>query len=276
MFDAARRLVEHVAFQAAVVGVIVLNAIVLGLETYPGVAASAGVALDWIDHVIVGFFVVELLVRFAAVGFRPLAFFRRGWNIFDTLIVVAVFLPWLPTNATMLRLLRLARVTRLLAVLPDVRIILEGIRRSAKPVSGLAFVTLFLVYLYGMLGHTLFGELNPEQWGTIGKSMMTLFMVLTLEGWPDLFAAVADSDWATVYFISFILIGAFVIMNMVIGIVLSTWEEAREANRQRREEKAEQAQLAEEARELEMMDRLNQLSDSIAALNARLDRESRT
>lgn len=271
-FGYAQRLADNAVFQGIVIGVILINAIILGLETYPPIADSVGPTLRLIDHVIVGFFVLELLVRFAAVGFHPVAFFKRGWNIFDFLIVGAAFLPGLADNSTLLRLVRLARVARLLAVLPDVRVILDGIRRSVQPVSGLAFVTIFLLYIYGMVGHTLFGEANPDRWGTIGTAMLTLFTVLTLEGWPDVFAEVQDvSGWSTLYFITFILGAVFVVMNMVIGIVLSTLEEAREAAREKQRDAEKAEHQLEVAREIQILEGVDELRRTVAELKAKLD-----
>lgn len=272
---AAARLVERSAFQNLVIGVIGLNAIVLGLETYPGLRDGLSGVSVWLDRGFIAFFVVELALRFAAVGFDPMRFFRSGWNVFDFLIVLVAVIPGLPHDSTVLRLARLARVTRLLAVLPDVQVLIDGIRRSLQPVSGLAVITIFLLFVYGMLGHTLFAAADPERWGTIGTAMFTLFMVLTMEGWPDIFGEVQDdSGWAIPYFITFLLVAVFIVMNMVVGVILATLEEAREAARTRRtvEQRAEHAAevAAETAREEQILTVVQELQVRLAALDDRL------
>lgn len=169
LFAAAKRLAENSAFQTTVIIVIVLNALVLALETFAAIRVAWQDAWIWLDRAFLTFFVVELVIRMAAVSFNPKRFFRRGWNIFDFLIVAVALIPGLPADSTVLRLARLARVTRLLAVMPDVRILLDGIRRSLQPVSGLAVITIFLLFLYGMVGHAMFAEAVPEQWGTSAR-----------------------------------------------------------------------------------------------------------
>lgn len=276
----ARRTVEHPAFQTTVVSVILLNAGVLALQTYPAIAEQLGSSAHWIDRGFLTFFVIELLIRFAAVRFSPAAFFRRGWNVFDFTIVAIAFIPGLPPDSTVLRLARLARVTRLLAVLPDVKVLIDGIRRSLQPVAGLAVITLFLLFIYGMLGHTLFADAVPERWGTIGAAMLTLFTVLTLEAWPDIFAEVEDvSGWSTPFFITFLLGAVFIVMNMVVGVILATLEEAREAARRREDDtvRAETAAYAaeDEARDAEILAAIADLRAEVSRLRpgARDDRE---
>ena len=276
---AARRIVEHPGFQTTVVSVILLNAAVLGLQTYPAIANQLGGWSTGLDRGFLAFFVVELLIRFAAVRFSPAAFFRRGWNIFDFAIVAVAFIPGLPPNSTVLRLARLARVTRLLAVLPDVKVLIDGIRRSLQPVAGLAVITLFLLFVYGMLGHTLFGAAVPERWGTIGAAMLTLFTVLTLEAWPDIFAEVEHvSGWATPFFISFLLGAVFIVMNMVVGVILATLEEAREAARRREDDvaRAESAAYAaeDEARDVQILAAIADLRAEVSRLRERGEPET--
>ena len=269
----AKRLTDRPGFQTTVIVVILLNALVLALETYPGIKNSLSGAWHWIDRAFLVFFVGELILRFGAVGFSARQFFARGWNIFDFSIVAVAFIPGLPPDSTVLRLARLARVTRLLAVLPDVKVLLDGIRRSLQPVSGLAVITVFLLFIYGMIGHTLFAEAAPEQWGTIGTAMLTLFTVLTLEAWPDIFAVVKDvSPWSTVYFISFLLGAVFIVMNMVVGVILGTLEEAREAARERRDEATIEATATlaaeDKARDEAIIDAIADLRAELVTLRA--------
>jgi voltage-gated sodium channel len=215
-------------FKNAIVMVIVVNALVLGLETYPSVTEGSQGILEILDRVFLGIFVAELIIRIGAYGRRPLAFFQSGWNIFDLLVVAAAFIPGLSSQSTLLRLVRLLRVARLIAVIPELRTLAIGFVHSMRAVGGLALLTLILVYVYAILGWSMFSEGDPERWRDLTTSMMTLFQVLTLEGWIDFYDSAREINrWAWVYFISFILIATFVVLNMVIGVVLASLEEAR-------------------------------------------------
>jgi voltage-gated sodium channel len=147
------------------------------------------------------------------------------------------FVPGLSGSSTLLRLARLLRVARLIRYLPDVHVLLRGVVKSLPSIFGLIVLTVLLLFLYGMLGWSLFGDEDPERWGNIGEAMLTLFNVLTLEGWPDIFAAARDqTPWAVPYMLSFILLGTFIVLNLVIGIVLTSMEEARAAHRLERDD----------------------------------------
>lgn len=230
----AGRLVASPAFTTVIVATIVVNAVVLGLQTYDAVAERWGRTLDLLNASCLAVFVVELLVRIAAYWPRPLAFFRNGWNVFDFVVIGAAFLPGVRENSTVLRLVRLLRIVRLVRLLPDFRVLLLGVWRSVPPLASIAAVTLLVLYVYGMVGWTLFGESLPERWGDIGGAMLTLFVMLTLENFPAYMQEAMEVEpWAWVYFVSFVLVAAFIVLNVLIGIVLNAMEEARELERRR-------------------------------------------
>lgn len=248
--SACGRLTESARFGNAVVGLIVFNALLLGLGTFAGVEASFGRELRVVDDVLLALFTGELVLRLAAVGFRPWRFLRRGWNVFDLVAVTASFLPGLGGNATALRLIRLLRVARLLSVVPDVGVLLDGIRRALRPAAGLVLLTGLLVYLYGIVGWSLFGAKDPTRWGNIGESCLTLFTLLTLEAWSEILAdARAVSPWAVVYVLSFILVGTFVVLNLLIGVVITSLDEAHKHRRRDTDEEADLGASLEAARE---------------------------
>ena len=223
------RLVDSDAFNLAIAGVIVANAVVLGLETFPTVMSSYGDTLILANDVCYAIFVVELVLRFASYGRRPQDFFKSGWNIFDLIIIGGVWIPGVRENATLLRILRLARIARLLRFLPDARVLIATVVRSLPPLGSIVILTFLILFLYGMVGWALFGEALPESWGTITRAMLTLFVLLTLENFPTyLEEALAVTPWATVYFVSYVLVAAFVIFNLLIGIIISSMESARE------------------------------------------------
>lgn len=236
-------------FQLLIAGIIVLNAVTLGLETYTGFSDAVLDTLKRIDIAIYCVFCVELAIRFVAFGRRPQHFFRNGWNVFDFLIIAGVWLPGLRENATLLRLLRLLRVARLLRFLPDVPLLLDGVRRTLRPAAGLVALTFLLLFLYGMVGWALFRGVDPERWGNISDAMLTLFGILTLEGWNEVLSDASEATpFAWVYFLSFILIGTFVVLNLVIGIVINSLEEAHAAVRAK--ESSAQARVEDKIGEL--------------------------
>ena len=223
------------AFDVVILMVIVANAVVLGLQTYPDVVENYGDTLDLLNGIFLGVFVVELLLRIASYGSRPQDFFRDGWNVFDFIVIAAAFLPGVRESSTLLRLVRLLRIVRIFRVLPDLRILVTGVVRSLPPLFSMTILVTVILFVYGMIGWLLFGEELPEQWGTIGAAMLTLFVMLTLENFPIYMdAGMEVHPWSWVYFVTFILLAAFMILNVLIGIVLNSLEEARELERRRR------------------------------------------
>jgi voltage-gated sodium channel len=230
--NAAARLVDSTAFTVVVVATIAVNAVVLGLQTYDEVVDRWGSTLDLVNAACVGVFMVELAIRIVSYWPRPWEFFRNGWNIFDFVVVGATFVPGVAENSTMLRLVRLLRVVRIVRVLPDLRVLLLGVWRSVPPLASIGAVTVMILFVYGMVGWVLFADDLPEQWGNIGRAMLTLFVMLTLEDFPVYMADAMDvHPWAWIYFVSFILVAAFIVLNVLIGIVLNSMEEARELER---------------------------------------------
>jgi voltage-gated sodium channel len=230
----AARVVDSAPFTTIVVATIAVNAVVLGLQTYDGVVDRWGDLLDLINALCLGVFVVELAIRLASYWPRPWRFFLSGWNVFDFVVIGAAFVPGIRQNSTLLRLVRLLRVVRIVRVLPDLRVLLLGVWRSVLPLASIAAVTAMLLFVYGMVGWIWFGDELPGEWGNIGRAMLTLFVMLTLENFPTYMDAAMDVEpWAWVYFVSFILIAAFIVLNVLIGIVLNSMEEAREFERRR-------------------------------------------
>ena len=226
--------VDSPAFTAFIVGVILVNALVLALGTYGGIEDRWGDELHALNDACFVIFLVELALRIASYGSRPWNFFRSGWNIFDFVVILSVFLPGVRENATLLRIARLARLMRVVRLLPDLRVLLLGVWRSVPPLLSVAGVTAALLFVYGMVGWLLFAEQLPNEWGNIGRAMLTLFVMLTLENFPQYMDRGMDvHPWSWLYFVSFVMVAAFIVLNLLIGIVLNSMEEAREAERRR-------------------------------------------
>jgi voltage-gated sodium channel len=253
-------------FNPFIVGVIALNAVVIGLETYPAVNDRYGAGLELANEIFLGIFIVEILLRFGAYATHPLDFFKSGWHIFDVVVIGAVFIPGVSSNAQLLRLIRLLRVVRIVSVLPDLRVVISGLGRSVMPIASLFLLIIFVLYVFGILGWMLFGSALPAEWGDIGVAMITLFQVLTLEGWNSIATEAVDatSPWAWVYFIVFVLLAVFIFFNMLIGIMVNSLEEARSRHRAQQEAELKQ-DIAENPKD-------HELESTISAMREALDR----
>lgn len=268
---ACARLADSPAFNVAIFGVIVANAVVLGLETYDGVLRAAGGTLHVLNQLFLAVFVVELAIRLTAHGQRPQDFFRSGWNVFDFLVIAASFMPGLRENATLLRLVRLSRVVRIVRLLPDLRVLIVAVGRSLPGMASLGILGILILYLYGMVGWLLFGEIAPEQYGTIGDAMLTLFVTLSLESLPDQVELAEQVGLvAIVYVISFALVAAFLLLNILIGVVINSLEEAREIEAGRLA--SERAERGEPDSQLALLDRVGDLRRELAQLERDLRR----
>jgi voltage-gated sodium channel len=268
------RLVDSERFQIFIGSVIVANAIVLGMETYPGLMQDYGSTLTTLNTVCYLVFLAELITRIASYGLRPWNFFRDGWNIFDFIVIGGALIPAVREQATVLRLLRLARIARLMRFLPDARVLLSTVTKATPAVLSMAVLTVLLLFIYGIVGWTMFGEALPEYWGTLGTAMLTLFVLLTLENFPVYLAeAKAVNSFATIYFLSYVLIAAFIIVNLLIGVVISSMERARE-------EEAATARKQGQDRKAAMLDHIAEMREALNELEGEVDgmpdRQNRT
>jgi voltage-gated sodium channel len=221
-------------FQYGIIAVILVNAVVIGLETYDSIDDRFGDVLHTLNDVFLGIFTVEILIRVVAYGRRPQAFFREGWNVFDFVVVAVAYLPWVRESVTLLRIARVLRVTRLFAAMPGLRVVVLGLSRSVGPILSLSALTFLLLYVYAIVGWAWFGDYDPGSFGNLGRALLSLFQILTLEGWNEfLDKEMARYDLAWAYFVSFVLLGTFVVLNLVIAIIVNSMDEVREMERRR-------------------------------------------
>lgn len=266
--DACRRVADSPKFQNAILAVIVANAVVLGLQTYDGIDRDIGPTLHLLNDIFLGIFVIEMLIRVTAYWPAPGKFFRESWNVFDFITVFAAFVPGVRENATLLRLVRLLRVVRVVSVLPDLRVLVAGMLKSLPPIGSMAVFTALLIYVYGMIGWLLFGDELPAQWGDIGRAMLTLFTVLTLEGWNTTMDQAREVEpWAWLFFVTFVLIASFLIINILIAVIINSVEEARNADV---EERIERERLAAAASGREI-DEDTEIESRMLALRRAMD-----
>ncbi len=220
---ALARWVESRVVQAFIIAVILLNAAVMGIETSAAAMARWGGVLLLIDKLCLAVFIVELGLKFYAYRGQ---FWRSGWNVFDLLIVAVALVPgagvW-----SVLRSLRVLRVLRLLTVIPSLRKVVAAFLHSIPGLAGVCAVMAIFFYTAGVLATRLFGETHPEWFGSLGKSLYTLFQVMTLESWSmGIVRPVMETHpLAWVFFVPFIIIATFTILNLFIGIIVSTMQE---------------------------------------------------
>ncbi|MFJ4847162.1 MULTISPECIES: ion transporter [unclassified Streptomyces] len=228
-----RRVVDADWFGVAVFAVILANAAVLGVETYDGLADRWHGPLKLLEHGFLAVFTAEILLRAAAHADRPREFLRDPWNLFDLAVVALAFLPVARDNATVLRLLRLARVFRAARFLPQLRIIIVAVGKSLPGTASFLLVGALLLYVYAMVGWVFFAAADPGHYGSIGRAVLTLFLLITLDGLGDAVRAGLEvSRWSILYFGSFVLLGSFVLVNLLVGVVINSLEEARELERE--------------------------------------------
>lgn len=213
------RLVESTGFRRLVVVLIVASALFLGLETSRELPPAWLSALHLANRTILAFFVVELLLRVAA---HRGAFFRQGWNLFDLAIVLASLIPP-PGPLQMLRALRILRALRLVSAVPSLRRVVDGLLVSLPGLGAIVILLLLLLYVAAVVATHLYRDIAPEHFGHLPLSLFTLFKIMTLEGWPDIAETVMAVDpWAWMFFVGFILVATFMVLNLFIGVVVSS------------------------------------------------------
>ena len=230
LVERCRSIVSSRVFEPAVLALILLNAVVLGLETFGSIADGHQRIFELVYAAILTAYILELLIRFAATGWNVREFVADRWNVFDIVVIAMVAVPGVRHTGMVLRLIRLVRIVRVIRFLPDLQIIVGAIVRSVRGIASLAAATALLLYVYGMLGWILFSNHDPEHFGNIGQAMLTMFIMLTLENLPDNVAMGQEvSQWSILFFVSYMLMMSFLIFNLFIGIVLGAMEEASTA-----------------------------------------------
>ena len=266
MIDFARRIAAAPWFRWGITGVIVFNAAVIGLDTSASLRAGFGAWFDAANQTFLGIFVIEAIIKIVAVHPHPSRYFKDGWNLFDFSIVVISLLPNTGELATLARLARLLRVLRLISALPELRLIVATLVRSIPGMFNVICLMSIVFYIYAVAGYHLFHQVDPLHWRNLGISFITLFRIVTLEDWTDImYAAMEHHWWAWAYFVSFVVLGTFVVINLFIAVVLNNLDET----------KAEQLrQMAEPPSREELLRELQATRESLARLERRLRSEA--
>ena len=258
-FESAR---SNRLFELFIILVIIASALLVGVKTYQ-LPSWVKPVIDGLDLLITLIFLVEISIRFLGEP-QKRAFFRNGWNVFDTLIVFISLIPIDDTDSALVaRLVRVFRVLRMVSIVPELRLLLNSII-SALPRLGYVAALIFIIfYIYAAAGSLFFDRINPELWGNISIAMLTLFRVMTFEDWTDVMYETMDVySWSWIFYLTFIFLTTFAFLNMVIGIVVSVLEEEQSKLDTEDPNRTSLANLKDE---------LTEIKTSLRAIERRLD-----
>lgn len=280
MIKLCQRIAESAFFQNFITGVILFAGALVGLETYPEVHERYEPVLHVLDQIVLWIFVGEIVVKMIAEVPRVWRYFYDGWNVFDFLIVAGAFLPFAAQYATVLRLLRLLRVLKLVRALPKLQMLVGALLKSIPSMAYVSLLLIMLFYVYAVAATFMWGGNDPVHFGNLQMSFLSLFRAVTLEDWTDLMyiqmygcesygydgmmeqcvASEASPVGGAIFFVSFVLFGTMIFLNLFIGVILNGMDEAQR-------EAAEEDQLAKAAKEGQP----RHLDDELLALTQQLD-----
>lgn len=284
MIQLCKQIAESNWFNNTIIAAILLAGVIVGIETYEQEVTRWLPFLHSLDWIILWIFTIEAAIKILAEGNKPWKYFEDPWNLFDFIIVIvcwlAVFMPDLNAGfVAAFRLARILRVLRLVHALPQLKLLVDAMLKSIPSMGYVGILLFLLFYIYGVMGVFVFGKNDPVHFGDLVTSIVTLFQITTLEGWADImFVNVhgcedevygldngcpepyAFGAWAILYFVSFVLIGTMIVMNLFIGVIMNSMDEVR--NEQILEEKIRQAKGKEPNLDLEL-ENIKKQMDSI-------------
>ena len=247
MVEILKKIANAKWFTQFVTAVILLAGVIVGLETYASVVDRYETVLHLLNHIILAIFTIEVVVKMGAEGSKPWRYFRDPWNVFDFLIVAAAYLPVDAQFITVLRLARVLRVLKLVRALPKLQILVSALLKSIPSMGYVSLLLLLLFYLFAVTGTFLFSDNDPIHFENLQLSMLTLFRVVTLEDWTDvMYIQMYGCDgygyggnehlcttpnaypvFGAVFFVSFVLIGTMIVLNLFVGVIMTGMEEAQ-------------------------------------------------
>ena len=212
---------EHKIFKFLVILAILISSILAGASTFELKKNFFISLFQYIDFIISSFFLIEIIIRLIAEK-NKINFFRSGWNIFDSVIVVVSIVPIGPgSSILLLRLVRIFRILRLIEAAPELRYLIEALISSFKKAAYILLLLFIVLYMYGTFGSILFSEVEPEKWEDITVSIHTLVQVLLLSGYETIFYPLQEIYWwAWIFFYSFIALGSVIIINLVVAVLV--------------------------------------------------------
>ena len=269
MLDRLAKFIEHPWSERLITGLIVLNAVTLGLETSKTVMASFGPWLMAFDRFVIAVFVVEIAARLIV---QRAAFFKNGWNLFDTFVVGVALAP-ATAHFAVLRALRVLRLLRLITAVPSLQRVVGGLLRALPGMGSILLLIALIFYVAAVMAVNLYGAEYPDKFGSLAKSLYTLFTIMTLEGWvADVVNPIMEKHpYAWLFFIPFIIITTFWVLNLFIGIIVNAMQEEHakeEAETREAERKSEREAIHDETAPL--VREIQGLKAEVVALRAEI------
>ncbi|WP_035268432.1 ion transporter [Desulfitibacter alkalitolerans] len=243
-------IVNHPFFTNFIIGIILLNAIVIGLETYPVIYKPHKELFYFTERIFLWVFSVEIALRIIAT--RPwYTFFKNSWNNFDFIIVASSLIFAGAHFISVLRILRVLRVLRAISVIPSLQRLVNALLSTIPSLGNILLLMGLIFYIFGVMGTILFSKVSPEYFGSLHLSLLTLFQVVTLESWASAVMRPINAmvPWAWAYFVSFVLVGTFVVINLFVGVIVNNVHQANCAEEDEQEE-CKREILAEEIKML--------------------------
>jgi voltage-gated sodium channel len=259
----AQRIVTARWFEPFMIGLILFNAVLIGLETSKEFVERYDGWLRVGNDIILGVFIVEAVLKITAVAPRFRLYFGDGWNLFDFSIVVLSLVPATEDFALVARLVRILRVLRLVSAMPQLRLIVATLVRSIPSMGHVILLMSIIFYIYAVTGFHLYHEHDAEHWGSLGAALLTLFQMVTLEGWVEVMdTALELHDWSWIYFVSFVLIGTFVMLNLFIAVVINNLDASKSEKLDR---------LRDQTTHEEIVEELERTREALASLQRKIE-----
>ncbi|WNC69797.1 ion transporter [Thalassotalea nanhaiensis] len=225
-----KRIDSSKMFQGLVISVIIISALLIGAKTHD-LPTQVITVLALLDMGITIFFAVEIVIRYLASDSKK-QFFKNGWNIFDSLIVIGSLIPAGGSGVLLARLLRVFRVLRLVSMVPELRLLINALLKAIPRMGYIALLMFVIFYIYAAIGSILFSDINEFLWGDVSISLLTLFRVATFEDWTDvMYETMTVYSMSWIYYITFIFFTAFIFLNMMVGTVLEVMADEHEIER---------------------------------------------
>ncbi|MFY0652846.1 MAG: ion transporter [Cyclobacteriaceae bacterium] len=252
---------EGKRFHNFIISLIVLNSITIGMQTSKSWMESYGMYFEGLDDIILGVFIVEVVLKLYAFGYK---YFLNSWNVFDFLIVVISVIP-ASGPFSVFRTLRILRTLRLINNVPKLRLIIEALLKSIPSIGWISLLLMVVFYIFAVLGTNVYGEAFPELFGDLGSSMFTLFQIMTLESWSSGIARpmMETMPYAYLFFVPFILIATYTTLNIFIAIVVNTMNEMHHQDNLEEEQNIKEFVHGEHENTLVKLDSLQKKVDQI-------------
>jgi voltage-gated sodium channel len=256
----ARKITNSRSFRGTVIATILFAGVLAGIETDASMVAAHGTLLRTLDTLVLGVFIIEVLLKLSASCPRVLDYFRDGWNVFDFMVVVLCLLPMDSQFAVVLRLGRTLRLLRLITALPKLQLLVGALFKSFGSMGYVGLLLGLMFYIYAIIGVHFFRSHDAEHFGSLSLAFLTLFQTITLDDWKHLYVSAQGSSpaIAAVYFVSFILLGTMIMLNLFIGVIMNSMSEMRVEVQESKE--AEQGKSEKDSVLLDLTELEGQLS----------------